>query len=190
MCFPATRAASLRNQGRDPADRDRHTELGYNYRLSEIHCALGIEQLKRLETIVQRREALASQYHHRLAGHPDLIPPEPEIRRGRMSWFVYVVRLQSHFTREDRDWIVGELEARGIGCGRYFPPIHLQPFYRRSFGYREGDFPITEQVAARTLALPFFNRIAEVQVEEVCQTLTELCEQRRKARSMSRSGSV
>jgi perosamine synthetase len=174
----AGRLARLRNHGRDPADPSLHAELGYNYRLSELHCALGLEQLGRLETILDRRHEIALRYHSRLSGDPDLILPDPQTDHGRPSWFVYVVRLRPRFRGDDRDWIAERLIRRGIGCGRYFPPIHLQPFYRRSLGHVEGDFPVTEQVAARTLALPFFNRLATGQVDEVCDTLSALCRQR------------
>ena len=92
----------------------------------------------------------------------------------RLSWFAYVVRLSDAYSREDRDRIRDQLVARGIGCRNYFPPIHLQPFYREQFGYSEGDFPITEAAAERTLALPFFTRLCESEVDEVVETLKEL----------------
>jgi len=98
-----------------------------------------------------------------------------------MSWFVYVVRLSDAFSGEDRDWIAAEMSLRGIGCQRYFAPIHLQPLYRRLFGYREGDLPATEKAASRTLALPFFNRITDEQIAEVCATLEELVGSRKSA---------
>jgi perosamine synthetase len=179
----ADRIVGLRNHGRHPSDPGVHTELGYNYRLSDLHCALGLAQLDRLESILERRHRVALEYHSRLSAHPDLIAPEPNSPHGRTSWFVYVVRLREWFDSADRDWIAEQLLRRGIGCGRYFPPIHLQPFYRSSFGHAAGEFPVVERVAARTLALPFFNRITSEQVEEVCETLTALCVERRARRS-------
>ncbi len=171
----ASRVKSLRNQGRGQSGEwFEHDELGYNYRLSEMSCALGIFQLKRLEAIMARREEVARAYARKLAGHPAVILPSDEIAGGRMSWFVYVIRLNDNFTRHDRDRIVSEMNRRGIGCGRYFAPIHLQSFYRKSFSYEPGSLPITERVAARTLALPFFNRITENQINIVCRILTEL----------------
>ncbi len=175
----AARCKGLRNHGRvEPGSID-HVELGYSFRLSEINCALGLEQIKRIEAVLKQRESVARRYHERLAGCADLILPELEARNGRIGWFAYVVRLSEAFAKEDRDWIVREMMARGIGCGRYFPPIHLQPFYRARFGYRPGDFPITEQVAARTIALPFFNRIRDEEIDEVCRTLTGLVRMRK-----------
>jgi perosamine synthetase len=168
-------AKVLRNQGRDPsADWLEHVELGYNYRLPEISCALGLEQLKRLDFILKERETVARRYGEKLAGHPNLILPPLDIPDGRISWFVYVVRLCDVLTQAHRDWIWRELTARGIGCARYFAPIHLQPIYTKLFGYKRGAFPLAEQAAQRTLALPFFNKLTENQISEVCGTLIQL----------------
>ncbi len=174
----AAQAKILRNQGRDSTlDWFEHSELGYNYRLSEINCALGIEQLKRIDEILQTREGVARNYHERLANNPHLILPEIEVENGRTSWFTYVVRLSEEFTRPDRDAIVTELQKREIGCARYFAPIHLQPYYVNNFGYKTGDFPLTEFAADRTIALPFFNRITESQIDEVCEHFVNLIDQ-------------
>jgi perosamine synthetase len=171
----ADQARRMRNQGRDPsAGWYEHTELGYNYRIPELSCAIGIEQIKRISGILDRRRAVADRYKERLCNNPDLVLPAPAAPGVTISWFVYVVRLSDAFSAEDRDWIAGEMNRRGIGCQRYFAPIHLQPLYRRLFGYKEGDLPATEKVASRTLALPFFNRITDEQIAEVCATLEEL----------------
>ena len=166
--------SKLRNQGRsDSGEWLQHEELGYNYRISELNCALGIEQLKRLGAILERRQAIAREYHKRLRDHPHLELPAMELPRRRLSWFVYVVRLHERFNAFHRDRLVRELTAHGIGCGRYFAPIHLQPVYQ-SLPNRKMNLPVTESQAARTLALPFFNRITEKQIAEVCSTLAEL----------------
>jgi perosamine synthetase len=164
---------SLRNQGRGEGDGwHQHERLGYNYRLSELSCALGLAQLSRLEEILAKRERVAQMYNERLRDLDGVEIPyvSPEVK---MSWFVYVVRLSEEYSREDRDRILRELKARGIGCSNYFPPIHLQPFYRE-LGYREGDFPITESVSARTIALPFYNNLTEREIDYVVQSLEEL----------------
>jgi perosamine synthetase len=174
----AEQAEMLRNQGRDASSEwFEHIELGYNYRLSDINCALGIEQLKRLEFILNQRESIARKYNARLLNNPHLILPDIDFSNGRNSWFVYVVRLKENFTRARRDSIVGEMIRAGIGCGRYFAPIHLQPFYVKTFGFKPGDFPVAEHAAERVIALPFFNRITNEQIEEVCATLEKLCNQ-------------
>jgi perosamine synthetase len=171
----AEMARRLRNQGRDPSgDWYEHMELGYNYRIPEFSCAIGVEQMKRIGSILERRGEIARRYEQILAQNPDMVTPPLESENGRISWFAYVVRLGDRFGREDRDWIVAEMRSRGIECQRYFAPIHLQPLYRRSYGYRDGYLPVTEQVAARTIALPFFNRITDEQIVEVCDTLADL----------------
>jgi perosamine synthetase len=173
----AARVRRMRNQGRDPeSDWFEHVELGYNYRLSDINCALGIEQLRRIEEILRAREAVALRYAERLSQERRLLLPGVGVRGGRMSWFVYVVRLSERFTRAQRDRVVEKMRGRGIGCGRYFAPIHLQPLYVRSFGYSAGDFPEAEQCADRSIALPFFNKITDAQLDEVCRRLIESVE--------------
>jgi perosamine synthetase len=170
----ARKVRMLRNQGRDDSTEwFQHTDLGYNYRVSDINCALGIEQLKRIDAILDRRESIARKYSDILRSVPDLVTPAMALPRRKISWFVYVVRLNSRFDEAQRDWIVNEMKSRGIGLGRYFAPIHLQPIYRPS-GSGKTALPVTEFQAARSLALPFFNRIREEEIKEVCQTLVEL----------------
>jgi perosamine synthetase len=161
-----------RNQGRgDPESWFQHSELGYNYRISDINCALGLEQLKRIEPILTLREAVARQYSRMLGGLLEFNLPPLTVPLGRISWFVYVIRLGMQFTQLHRDWIVREMDLRGIAVGRYFAPIHLQSVYKR---WTPGTLQVTEQIASRTIALPFFNRIRNDQIEEVCSTLAEL----------------
>ncbi len=170
----ARTARMLRNQGRAASgDWFEHAEVGYNYRIPEVNCALGTEQLKRIEAILARREAVAHLYHDGLHAIPDLTLPPMTLPEGRISWFVYVVRLGARWNQGRRDWIWREMTARGIGCGRYFGPIHLQPAYRRET-FRKHPLPVTEKMAERTLALPFFNQITGEQVHEVCEVLKEL----------------
>jgi perosamine synthetase len=170
----ALKIRNLRNQGRDDsAEWFQHTELGYNYRISDINCALGIEQLSRIDSILDRRESIARQYSDILARVPDLMLPPMALPGRKISWFVYVVRLSARFSEAHRDRIVNEMKSRGIALGRYFAPIHLQPVYTRS-ARGNSALPVTESQASRSLALPFFNRIREEQIKEVCQTLAEL----------------
>jgi perosamine synthetase len=165
---------SMRNQGRAEGGAWlAHERLGYNYRLSEINCALGVAQLERLDGMIKRRSIVASMYNERLKGVEGLILPGP-VGDVLMSWFVYVVRLADEYTREERDGILKGLRDAGIGCNNYFTPIHLQPFYREDFGYREGDFPVTERVSARTIALPFFNNLTAGEIDYVAGSLERL----------------
>ena len=161
---------SLRNQGRDAgAGWLAHARLGYNYRLSDINCALGISQLARLGEFIEARARVAERYLEQLAGIEELVLPPP-YTDGKMSWFVFVVRLADRFTQEQRDAVLADLRDRGITCSNYFTPVHLQPFYA-DLGYRPGDFPVCEKVAARTLALPFYNRLTEADQDLVVESL-------------------
>ena len=165
---------SLRNQGRgtDGAWLS-HVRLGYNYRLPDINCAIGIEQMRRLDQILARRSQVAGWYLERLRDEKRL--QFQKLLPGlKLSWFVFVVRLTDDYTQQQRDRILERLRQRGIGCSNYFTPIHLQPFYRERFGYKPGAFPLTEALSARTIALPFHNRLTEQDVDRVVRTLREL----------------
>ncbi|MGC9291536.1 MAG: DegT/DnrJ/EryC1/StrS family aminotransferase [Acidobacteriaceae bacterium] len=166
----ARKMRALRNQGRyETDDWFQHEELGYNYRISEINCALGLEQLRRIGPILARREAVARAYTGFLHANVDLVLPPLGLPRRRISWFVYVVRLHGRFTQAQRDAVLRGLTAQGIGCGRYFAPIHLQPSYAAWRG--PACLPVTEFHATRTIALPFFNRITETEIGQVCLAL-------------------
>jgi len=161
---------SLRNQGRDPgAGWLAHARLGYNYRLSDINCALGLSQLARLPAFLEARARVAERYLEQLAEVEELVLPAP-YTDGTMSWFVFVVRLADRFGQEQRDALLADLRDQGIGCSDYFTPVHLQPFYAE-LGWRPGDFPVCEKVAARTLALPFYNRLTEADQDLVIDCL-------------------
>ena len=169
----ATMARALRNQGRgNPGEWLEHTLVGYNYRLSEMQCALGLEQLRRVESILVRRAEVTAMYDQQLRGNPDLTLPQLHIPEGRISWFVYVARLSDRFQRHHRDAIVAALREQGIGCGRYFAPIHLQPAYQ-DLPRPHHPLTVTEHVGARSIALPFFNRISPADVQEVCERLQD-----------------
>jgi perosamine synthetase len=166
------RVRSERNQGR-AVDMDwlAHDRLGFNYRLSDIAAAIGVAQLERIEDLLAARSRIAAGYAERLRAIEGLDLPCPDAGRARRSWFVYVVQVPPEV---DRDGVIRALAERGIASKAYLPCIHLQPFYRERFGFRGGEFPVAEQVAARSLALPFFTRMTEEQVDRVCETLREL----------------
>lgn len=165
---------SLRNQGRDVFDAWlNHTRLGYNYRMDEMSAALGLAQLRRLEELLAKRARVAEWYNQRLSA-PELIEvPRIVPETSRMSWFVYVVRIKPP---ADRNRVMEQLEGRGIPSRPYFTPIHLQPLYKKRFGYCPGDFPVTEELGAVSLALPFSSIIAEAEVEHVCHHLIDIVE--------------
>jgi perosamine synthetase len=163
------RIDSERNQGRAPdmgwLDHDR---LGFNYRLTDIASAIGLAQLDRLDGMLADRARVAAAYREALAGIEDLTLPCPDSGGDVRGWFVFVVQLPH---RLDRDATVRALAERGIQSKPYLPAIHLMSFYRERFGHREGEFPVCEDVAARSIALPFFPAMTEGQVERVANEL-------------------
>ena len=160
---------ALRNQGRAPGDTWlSHTYLGYNYRLDEMSSALGIAQMQRLDEMIAKRERVAGWYTERLSEVPGIEIPVVAPETTRMSWFVYVIRIDP---KVDRGEFAKKLEARGVPVRPYFLPIHLQPYMVERFGYREGDFPVTEELGRRGLAVPFSGVMSEDQVEYVCQSI-------------------
>jgi len=166
---------SMANQGRknDGGKWLEHIRLGYNYRLDEMSCALGTSQLKRIDQIIDKKEKVAQLYNERLKDFPGIEVPyiAPS---AKVSRFVYVARLAKRFSERKRDKIITEMLARGIQCSNYFYPIHLQPFYRKMFGYKKGDFPVCENISRRTIALPFFNGLTEKEVDFVLENLKEI----------------
>ncbi|HEY0316702.1 MAG TPA: DegT/DnrJ/EryC1/StrS family aminotransferase [Solirubrobacterales bacterium] len=164
----AARLRSERNQGR-AADMGwlDHGGLGFNYRLSDVAAALGVAQVEKLDSLLQRRAAVAHLYAEGLAGLEGVETPIASRGRERRSWFVYVVRLPEEV---DRDETIARLAARGVAAKAYLPCIHLFP-HLRELGYREGQFPAAEAASARSLALPFFPAMSEGQVARVCQEL-------------------
>jgi perosamine synthetase len=166
------RIDSERNQGRAPdmgwLDHDR---LGFNYRLDDLSCALGIAQLERLDELLAGRARVAGLYSKALAGVDGLDLPCSDEGGDRRSWFVYVVQLPRGV---DRDAAVVALRERGVDSKPYLPAIHLFSFYRERFGHREGEFPICEDVARRSLALPFYPELADGEIERVVEALREV----------------
>jgi perosamine synthetase len=163
---------SLRNQGRDQFDEWlMHSRLGYNYRLSELNAAVGMVQMKRIEDLLQKRESVANEYQKRLRIIDGVSPLHVSLTTTRMSWFVYPVRFSEEI---NRDRVLAVLAGRGIPSRPYFGPIHLQPFYRKRFGFNPGDFPLCEQAGNSILALPFHTDMNPSEVGLVCDTLAEV----------------
>lgn len=165
----ASKVSALRNQGRRQEDAwNQHSFIGYNHRLPEINCALGLAQLSRIEGILSRRETLAGKYSKLLGTYcPDVELPALDISNGRISWFVYVVRLRS----VARDQVIQQMASQGIGCRAYFPPIHKMRIYA---AYSNVDLPVTDAMSSKTVALPFFNNLSDDQMLEVSRTLAQV----------------
>lgn len=164
-------ARSMRSQGRgESGEWLDHERLGYNYRMDELSSALGCSQMERIEEISRKRAKVAEMYREKLAGVKEVQIPYIAPYVSKMSWFVYVIRLDG---KVKRDNMIEYLNQEGVQCKPYFTPIHLQPFYKDMFGFKEGDFPITEDVSSRTIALPFFNNLKEEQIDYVVEKLKE-----------------
>jgi len=176
------RIDSERNQGRAPdmewLDHDR---LGFNYRLSDIACALGLAQLERLDAMLAGRARVAQRYREALDGVEGLQLPCHDAGGNRRGWFVFVVQLPHGL---DRDGTVRALAHRAIPSKPYFPAVHLMSYYRERFGHREGELPVCEDVARRSIALPFFPQMTDGQVERVACALRDVVEGARGSESL------
>lgn len=163
---------SLRSQGRAVTGTWLHHEqMGYNYRLSELHSALGIAQLSRIDEIMKKREKVAQLYYYYLEDVDGITLPWIDPKVTNMSWFIYSITFDKSI---DRDKVMNLLNGKGIDSKPYFTPIHLQPYMRKMFGFKEGDFPVTERVGNSTLALPFATTMEEWEVKEVCEALKNI----------------
>jgi perosamine synthetase len=170
---------SLRNQGRDmDSTWLRHVRLGYNYRMDELSAAVGLAQIERLDELRTKRREVAAAYAAAL-DDSELVHVPPPSSDGSIDWFVYVVRLDPSV---DRDAVMRDLAASGIPARPYFQPLHLQPLYVDLLGHKPGDFPVTERVAASTLALPWSTRLSANEVEFVAEHLIVAAENNRAMR--------
>jgi perosamine synthetase len=161
---------SLRNQGRaDSGGWLEHARLGFNYRIDDVRAAIGLGQLEKLADILEARTAVAGRYSSLLQSIPGLELPCVDDEDHERSWFVYVVTLPEE---ADREAVIGELTNRGVQTARYLPCIHLQPYMQERFGYRVGLCPVAEDVASRTLALPFHARLGEDDQAYVAEALS------------------
>src|SRR5215208_3662053 len=166
------RADSERNQGRAPdmgwLDHDR---LGFNYRMTDIQAAIGLVQLDRLDGMLADRARVAASYRAALAGLDGLDLPCEDAGGDVRGWFVFVVQVPRGVARDD---VIAGLRAAGVQSKPYLPAIHLMSFYRERFGHRPGEFPVCEDVAERSLALPFFPAMTEGQVARVADALARV----------------
>jgi len=162
---------SMANQGRGNNSQWLvHERLGYNYRMPEISAALGVSQFSRIDEILKKRQAAAEYYKRKLSGIPGIKLPKT-VPGNTHSWFVFPIRVSENI----RDKLIESLKDKGIQTKAYFyPPIHLQPFYRKMFGFKEGDFPIAEKLSKTTLILPFYTDITEKEITEVASILKKL----------------
>ena len=154
---------SLCNQGRNTqGDWLIHVRLGYNYRLDEMSASLGITQLKKLDWMIAEKRKIAELYSKFLANNPGILLPQIAPDRTH-SWFVYVIRVES----DRRNKLMNYLAKLGIQTKPYLPVIHLQPFMKKSFGFKEGSYPTAEKIASETLALPLYIGLTETDIKYI-----------------------
>jgi perosamine synthetase len=177
----ARRLRLFRNHGIDqhpPQDANQlwyyeMQELGYNYRQSDLGCALGLSQLQRLEVNLARRQALAARYTEAFRWLPEVRVPicRPEVRH---AWHLYPVRLELERLRVDRAQMIRALRAEGLGVTVHFIPVHLHPYYQRLFGCREGQYPIAEAAYHRLISLPIFAGMSDEDATDVIEGVTKV----------------
>ncbi|MFZ1202936.1 MAG: DegT/DnrJ/EryC1/StrS family aminotransferase [Candidatus Acidiferrales bacterium] len=177
---------SLRNQGRgEDGEWLLHVRMGYNYRLSDIQCALGLAQLERIDERLSARERLAALYAEELSGIPEIVLPlDPP--NGKRSWFVYPVRLRGPAPRALRDVLMASLQERGIASRAYFGAIHRQPYFQQIRLSSKHPLPHTELASESCVALPFFPSMTEEQLNEVCAAVREILREARKTAACGR----
>ena len=162
---------SWRNQGRDESGEWlNHIHIGYNYRMDEMSCAVGLEQLKKLNFILKERSEIARKYAERLRNVDEVITSYVD-PKAEISWWVYYLQVREDLSR---DKLVEYLNENGVSSRAYFyPPIHLQPVYRRIFGYSGGEFPIAETVSKNGFIIPFFVGLSDKEIDRVCDTIAQ-----------------
>ena len=159
----------LRNQGQDY--RYHHVHLGYNYRMTDIHAAFGIEQLKRIETILAEKQRLVERYNEAFREDPDIFTPFVPEYLDRHSWYMYVISLREGL---DRDRVVSELKSQGIDSRLSFPPIHIQPYYKERFGYRDDSFPISFGAWRQLIDLPIWAGLGHDEQDYIVENLKDI----------------
>lgn len=149
--------------------------LGYNYRLPDFACALGIQQLRRLDANLSRRREIAAQYTKALREIAGVIVPAA---RDEVSpaWHLYPIRLDLAKLTADRAQIFAALRAENIGVNVHYIPVHLHPYYRERFGFRDGDFPVAEDAYSRLISLPMFHAMTDADASDVIAAVSKVCE--------------
>ena len=178
----AERLRRLRSHGitGDPAQMNvpaqglwyyQQLELGFNYRMTDLHAALGLSQTARLDSFVARRRELAARYDRLLADLPLQLPVAQA--GAESAWHLYVVRLQLEQIKVSQREVFDALRAAGIGVNLHYIPVHLQPYYREQ-GFKDGDFPEAERYFGEALSLPLFPLLTEEQQDYVVEQLRNL----------------
>lgn len=178
----ARRLRRFRNHGIDSDARQRQSkgqwyyemiDLGYNYRLTDVGCALGLSQLKKLDKNISRRREIASTYRAEFEDIPGIVPPT-ERPYVASAWHLYPIRLDFKALDRNRTEIFAALRAENIGVNVHYIPVHLHPYYRRKFGYQGGEYPVAEAAYESLLSLPIFHGMTDEDVEDVIEAMSKV----------------
>jgi perosamine synthetase len=172
----------FRNHGITSGARERQRDgqaqyemvlLGFNYRLTDIACALGLQQLTKLEANLARRRQIASRYGAAFRNMPGLLPPQVS---GKINpaWHLYPIRLELERLSADRDQVLRAMRAENIGVNLHYIPVHLHRYYRERFGYGGGEFPVAENAYQRLMSLPMFHGMADDDIEDVIRAVDKV----------------
>lgn len=166
----ARRMRIILNQGQE--GRYNHTHLGFNYRMTEISAAIGLEQLKKIPYLLEEKERLVSRYNNAFGKTRNIRPPYVPKYATKSSWYMYAISVENI----DRDEVVSKLGERGIETRMSFPPIHTQPYYRERFGYSSHDLPRTMAAWSKLIDIPIWPGMPSNTQDYVIDTLISICE--------------
>jgi dTDP-4-amino-4,6-dideoxygalactose transaminase len=154
-------------------------DLGFNFRITDFQCALGISQLKKLDRFVERRREIAALYNRAFAEIEEIITPM-EGNHVKAAYHIYVIQLRTEMLKGGRKEIFEALRAENIGVNVHYVPVHLHPFYQSKFGYKRGDYPRAERYYRRAMSLPVFPKMKNSDVKDVIKALSKvICYYRR-----------
>ena len=149
-------------------------ELGYNYRLTDFQCALGLGQLKKIDKFIQRRREIVKKYNSEFKDISEIKIPEINPIDPNPVWHIYMIQLNLDRLKVDRREIFEALRAENIGVNVHYIPVHLQPYYQKRFGYRRGDFPKAENYYSRAITLPVFPKMSEKDIDDVVSAVKKV----------------
>ncbi|MBA7558939.1 UDP-4-amino-4-deoxy-L-arabinose--oxoglutarate aminotransferase [subsurface metagenome] len=149
-------------------------ELGYNYRLTDFQCVLGLSQLKKVDRIIQRRREIVQKYDYEFKDMPELKIPQTNPVDSNPAWHLYIIQLDLEKLKVGRREIFEALKAENIGVNVHYVPVHLQPYYQKKFGYRRGDFPKAENYYSRAITLPIFPKMTENDINDVVKAVKKV----------------